>query len=160
MTSCLFRKDIPRPRSLSARCWDVQGRNTHRRPATGSPPLEHTLCHTPHIPDSPPLTRVHSTHRALQIRPTPHIHNPSLTRTHTNTCLPQHPPITQTHSNTCHHHSTCIHTTRPQMQIPRGMCRCPRSLAASAQTAAYHIYSDWGRAIAMGWGGDGEATGA
>lgn len=109
MTSCLFRKDVPRPRSVSARCRDARGRKTCPRPVTGSLLLEHTLRYTP--PSSLPSQR-HCT-------PCPaDPHHPTQTDLHTyhtpphkntpHTRFPSH--ITQTHINTHYSGSTHICT--------------------------------------------------
>ena len=110
MTSCLFRKDVPRPRSVSARCRDARGWKTCPRPVTGSLLLEHTLLYTPPHP-----------HLASQRHCTPcpaDPHHPTQTHLHTYH-TPRHKnthharvPLThhQTHTNTRHSGNTHICT--------------------------------------------------
>lgn len=115
MTSSLFRKDVLKPRSVSARCWDARGGKTRPRPVPGSPLLEHTLCYTSCPP--PPYTQhtswltnpCHSTQTDLHIYRNPsHTH----TQTHTNTGLTLHiPPYTHTYHTDISAHVTMIACT-------------------------------------------------
>lgn len=68
MTSCLFRKDVPRPRSVSARCWDAQGGKTRLRPIAGSLLLEYTL------PPTTPPTYSYAKHKSRFANPHRFVH--------------------------------------------------------------------------------------
>lgn len=144
MTSCLFRKDIPRPRSVSARFWDA--RNEHS-PETisqwGFSPVAHTMLqaiNTSHTnvnrACSTPLHSVlgdfriyHTPHTHTSVSPTPHTYT-----SHIHTHFISHPPTlnTQGPPHTPHPlhkhistqathpvpsniaHSTSLHTQQPQ----------------------------------------------
>lgn len=98
MTSCLFRKDVPRPRSVSARCWDAQGGKTRSRPVAGSLLLGYTLRHPPHLP----LTHTHSANHAS------HTHSTSHTQV-------------STYATPCHMHArtdTNAHATHTTIFLP------------------------------------------
>lgn len=136
MTSCLFRKDVLRPRSVSARCWDARGGKTRPRPVPGSPLLEHTLCYTSCPP--PPYTQhtswltnpCHSTQTDLHI-----YRNPSHTHTNTyqhrtySTHTPIYTHISHRHISTCYNDST--HHMFTDTQTSRDTRRCPWSLPTS-----------------------------
>ena len=87
MTSCLFRKDVPRPRSVSARCRDARGRKTCPRPVTGSLLLEHTPHYTPLL-----LSALTEALHTMPCRPTPPHANRSPHMPHNPT--QKHPPHT------------------------------------------------------------------
>lgn len=159
MTSCLFRKDVLRPRSVSARCWDARGGKTHPRPVPGSPLLEHTPCHTPR---APPPQHTHSTHHGPQTLPlhtnrSPYILQP-LSLTHTNTyehmsyTTPSHTHISHKHIRTCHNDS--IHASTTCLQIhkhpEKHLDACGHSLPRHAGSCTSQRHSGGGRAVEVG----------
>ena len=120
MTSCLFRKDVPRPRSVSARCWDARGRKTRPRPVAGSL-LEHTLRHSsptslPHMHTAQHALKTHTTpYKQISTHTTPpthHTHSPHTSHRHIPT-TPHTTHITQTHTNHTTHHTHHTDTYQP-----------------------------------------------
>lgn len=147
MTSCLFRKDVPRPRSVSARCRDARVWKTCPRPVTGSLLLEHTRHCTPPTPTSPHTGTVP---RALQTHTTPHKHISTHT-THPDTKTPTthasphtSPRHISTHATVAAHtYVPCVHGythtqkhTQTHMVIPN----------LDADNHSSHIHSGRGRA--------------
>ena len=147
MTSCLFRKDVPRPRSVSARCRDARGWKTGPRPVTGSRLLEHTLHYTPphpHLasqrhctpcpadPHHPTQTHLHTYHTPRH-KNTHHARFPShITRhisTHATVATHTYVPCVHGYSNTQRH--TQMHKVTPNLD---------------ADNHSSHIHSGRGRA--------------
>lgn len=160
MTSCLFRKHVPRPRSVSARCWNAGGGRTCSRLVTGSPLLEYTLPHTTHLSSLPisiytqhtpcPTDSHHSTQTDLHVDHTPsRMHTSTMHATHYTSSSPN---ISHKHIST---HGTMIaHTHAPRlkdMQTPRGIYRHTQSLPISVKTASHksHTHSSRGRAVGI-----------
>ena len=150
MTSCLFRKDVPRPRSVSARCRDARGWKTCPRPVTGSPLLEHTPHYTPLL-----LSVLTEALHTMPCRPTPPHANKSPHMPHTPT--QKHPPHTlpphtspkhiSTHTTVAAHtYVPCVHGYTNTQRHTQMYMVTPN---LNADNHSSHILSGRGRAAGM-----------